>query len=337
MIWNEVQPAGNNNRNWLCMSFSPTGQIVLAGNESGLYKSNDYGSTWSLIFSTNYVNAVDMSDDGQNIMCSGNDGSHYGGRLYVSTNGGSSWTEKTPAGNAVRSWFNLSVSSDGTKMLATMNFVSNYSYTGHIWYSTNSGSTFSMLQPGAFDSSCYSTMSKDGSTIYIGLISNRMYKTTNGGSSWTQLYPRGVEDINYWSMQTSSNGQIVFVSSERISFPRNLQENISYNGGSSWSSGTVPARNKSVSTDGQKSTLLSLETIELLYTASTPTTIVQETPGGNAENFWAVAVSGNGQFFGAGRGGGIGSGRLYISGTPPPVDEGNDVMMHHMQILGGLM
>lgn len=39
-------------------------------------------------------------------------------RLYLSLDGGVTWSEKQPAGSFKRSWYALSISADGTKMLA---------------------------------------------------------------------------------------------------------------------------------------------------------------------------------------------------------------------------
>ncbi len=54
-----------------------------------------------------------MSSDGTNLIAD-----VYGGRLYISTNGGSSWAETQPAGDLDKNWYTTSMSSDGTKLIA---------------------------------------------------------------------------------------------------------------------------------------------------------------------------------------------------------------------------
>ena len=49
-----------------------------------------------------------MSSDGSKIIAG-----VYGGRLYLSTNSGTSWSEVQPAGAADKNWQTISISSDG--------------------------------------------------------------------------------------------------------------------------------------------------------------------------------------------------------------------------------
>ena len=64
----------------------------------------------------------------------------YNGRLYLSTNSGTNWSEVQPAGDADKSWRTSAMSSDGSKIIAVVN-------NSRLYLSTDSGTSWSEVQP----------------------------------------------------------------------------------------------------------------------------------------------------------------------------------------------
>jgi len=166
-----------------------------------------------------------MSSDGS-IIIAGRAGDYPGGRLYISTDGGSSWNETQPAGNTDVAWSTTSMSQDGAKIIAGYG---NNGYTGKLFISTNRGSSWNEIQPaGNKDDLSWTiaSMSSDGTKIIAGvsevginmdtpfsyLYNARLYISTDGGSTWNQTKPViSPDSINYdisaWSaISVSSDG-----------------------------------------------------------------------------------------------------------------------------------
>jgi photosystem II stability/assembly factor-like uncharacterized protein len=183
-----------------------------------------------------------MSSDGSKLIVGA-----YAGRLYISTNGGSSWNETQPAGNTNGYWTTVSLNSaDGSIMIA-----------GDGWYrlhiSTNGGSSWTETQPaGNVDQGWrMSSMNSDGSKIIAGVNGGRLYISTNSGSSWTETQPAGNVDQGWRMSSMNSDGSKIIVGNGGRLY-------ISTNSGSSWTE-TQPAGNTdkywnttSMNSDGSK-------------------------------------------------------------------------------------
>ena len=144
------------------------------------------------------------------------------------------WEEKTASG--VRSWTDISMSDDGAVIAA--------SFYGQVSVSTDSGDTWTLGgSPNYWESV---TVSGDGSTIYAGTI--YIYKSTNGGASWSQMSVP-FAGSSWISLATSTDG--TFVAGSRNG------GNIHYSddGGASWSAltqaGTSSWGDITISDDGQ--------------------------------------------------------------------------------------
>lgn len=86
------------NQNVNCLEPHPTdGSTLYAGSDSGFYKSNDYGFSWTRTGDVNdlQINSIAINPDNPSIMyiAADNFGSKKG--VYASTNGGASWPLKT--------------------------------------------------------------------------------------------------------------------------------------------------------------------------------------------------------------------------------------------------
>lgn len=91
----QVQPAGDISTTWIAVAMSVTGEVMMAATSSRrIYRSEDSGVTWFEVFPSGIAinrawKAIAMSQDGLRIMvCS----TSSGGFLYLSNDGGVTWT-----------------------------------------------------------------------------------------------------------------------------------------------------------------------------------------------------------------------------------------------------
>jgi photosystem II stability/assembly factor-like uncharacterized protein len=220
-------------------SMSADGNKVIAGNTGvnntwefgSLYISADGGSTWA-ITQPDWESALlpwqttSMSADG-NIIIAGYEYADLAvkyGRLFITNNGGSWWFETQPAGARNIFWQTSSMSADGTKIIVGSQIMSGTgSGTGRLWLTTNTGTTWSVTNPaGDVDLNWNTTsMSADGSRILASVLNGGIYYSSNGGNSWTQLYPTGVVENKSWrttSMSGDGTKMIAGIMSGRLYF-----------------------------------------------------------------------------------------------------------------------
>jgi len=114
------------------------GTKVFVAGTTGAYLSNDSGSTWTTISALSNVNdgsqsSAAMSSDGTKI--------YYGfkNKMYYSWDSGATWNLSLTASSSSTTLWNVSASTDGTKLLVSMQYGNQYSY------STNSGQTWTFV------------------------------------------------------------------------------------------------------------------------------------------------------------------------------------------------
>lgn len=244
VTWTAVLPNNDMNQSWESIACDSDGSVVILGSKTSLYLSTDSGATWTEKEPVTGVNhywiGVACDSDGSVLMAAVS-----GGRLYVSTNTGTSWTEKKPNGDVAQSykgvacntdgtilmaaittgnfytsidsgatwtekecdaqWYALACDSDGTVMLATVN------YSGRVYISTNSGSTFTEAHP-AGDTQKYwlpIAMDSDGSNLIAGIDDGRLYTSANGGATWTERQPGGDADKLWYAVASDSDGSFL--------------------------------------------------------------------------------------------------------------------------------
>ena len=189
--WTEARPAGDTNQHWRSGSASADGAVLLAGVHDGrLWLSTNSGTTW-----TQQTPAGVTDQDWRGCAVSANGAvllaGDYGGsvpasgaRLWLSTNGGSSWAETRPAGDVSKHWRSCAVDADGSVLLAG-------TYGGRLYRSTNSGSSWTEMTPaGSVDRNWRScTSDSDGSVLMVAAYGGRLYLSTDGGATWHELAP----------------------------------------------------------------------------------------------------------------------------------------------------
>lgn len=139
-----------------------------------------------------------MSSDGQKMIVGvQNDG------IYISSNGGDTWTEIFPTGvDDGPDWYTANMSSDGQKIVAGV-------FTGRLYRSIDGGENWAEMQPaGDIDHSWYTTsMSSDGLVLLAGIRNGRLYKSVDGGNFWSETQPAGNNNEEWSTSAMSSDGQ----------------------------------------------------------------------------------------------------------------------------------
>lgn len=199
------------------IKYHPTStNIVYAAGHKKIYKSTDGGTTWSTIFTnptTVNVSFIDLEIDILNnniIYASTNfsgDGTiaPHGAQLFVSTNSGTSWTNKTPP-NTILTGVSVAdaISIDLTPADAGNVYVmyTNGSSQQYVRKSSDNGNTwtlvsqFSPLWCWGYWKNEFEVSNTNANTFYAGACT--MHKSTNAGVSWSsisQYYP-GLPAIN---------------------------------------------------------------------------------------------------------------------------------------------
>jgi hypothetical protein len=223
--WNETQPAGDQSIWWFLVLMSDDGSTILAGGELDdedftpvSYISTNGGSTW-----TPLDNGIDMAygacdADGSFFLVSAWSPTD---KLYKSSDGGTTFTEVKPKGDATASWYGLACDIDGTRLVAA-------EYEGRAWVSSDSGASWTEVRPAGDEDFLWQSAACDpsGQKIALGAGSGAGYNTAgllvsgNYGTSWVDQspFPAGTMKYTVWA----SRNMMHFISSRHISGSDNL-------------------------------------------------------------------------------------------------------------------
>ncbi len=168
--------------------------LVFVGSSKGLFRSTDNIQTWTQVIATGNIKDVKFHPTKDSVVYVYNSSSATANQIFVSTNGGVSFTgSNTIPGNNGTGTGILSVSK------AEPNWVFYASRNG-IWKSTDEGVNFTFLSNP--NSSCYGFAVSDTSVNYMtyGYVDN--FNSSNGGStfaqySWWYLFNQNTTPFNY--------------------------------------------------------------------------------------------------------------------------------------------
>ena len=102
----------------------------------------------------------------------------YGGRLYRSTDSGTTWTETRPAGNTDQNWLSVAGSADGTQLMAGVSY-------GRLYRSTDSGTTWTETRPAGDTNQNWQSIATDalGIRFLVDVSGGRLYQLTIDAST----------------------------------------------------------------------------------------------------------------------------------------------------------
>lgn len=178
-------------------------QEILAATSNGVYKTTNGGTTWSLLSSNLFVDMEYKPGTTNTIY-----GSTNTGRIYLSTNSGSSWPQVYSNNNAGR--IELAVSPNQSTWVYGIEARNDETLEG-IVKSTNSGTSFTQIFSGntknmlGYDSNggdyegqanydlSIAVSPSNANTVIIGGVNT--WRSTNGGTQWSI--------VSYWSTYNS--------------------------------------------------------------------------------------------------------------------------------------
>lgn len=208
------------------------------GYYSGVYKTTDGGTNWTLqttgamLGGTHYFRNIEFLDENIGFLGTLNQ------KFYKTTDGGTTWnlvTNITPNPVAICGLDCVGPS--------TVYGCGAYFTPAHIIKSIDSGNTWQFI-----DMSAYATALVDINFINenIGFVSGNnasggvILKTTDGGTTWTQLLNTGTNGDYIWKLQIlNSNNNVIFGASEAVTpNPGRLVKSI--DGGVTWTFTNAP-------------------------------------------------------------------------------------------------
>lgn len=139
------------------------------------------------------VTAIAVEPTSQQIIYIGSPG----GGLWKSINGGSSWT---PIGDDFSNMTIWSIEIDPVNV----NTVYIGNSAGDVYRSTDAGGSFTLILNNSNPVTDILINPIDTDEIYAALRYSGLFRTTNGGTSWTEVITAGIEDVMYKPGSTST-------------------------------------------------------------------------------------------------------------------------------------
>jgi hypothetical protein len=202
-IW--TYALSNATRNWRSIALSSDGQYQTAVVNGGqIYRSIDYGVTWTAVDSNRNWQGVSVSRTGQYqtaIVTSG--------QIYRSTDYGVTWT----AVETNRAWNGISISSDGQYQTAVVS-------GGQIYRSIDYGITWSAVESNRF----WDGIAMSSSGQYQTAISNNVYRSIDYGVTWTSISVSGP----FQKISMSSSGQYQTLTTQGSTIVRSTNYGITW-------------------------------------------------------------------------------------------------------------
>ena len=211
---------------WDVLALSGDGQTAFAS----AYWGSTYrysGGVWTPSATTPasaYLDNLSMSNDGSFALA--------GGDYRLNRYSSGAWAVTTIPGYSGYIWPCISVSGDGSKMLAGARNGRMYLYSGNSWVETRP----------AGDANKYwisADMCDDGSVIIAAVgydntypaEAGRVYLSTDGGTTWTEIRPDGNADKVWKGVSVSRDGNVLFAV-----YQGNNNVFKSIDGGATWTS-----------------------------------------------------------------------------------------------------
>jgi len=219
-------------------------------------------------------------------------------RFFLSSNSGASFSEVGAITNQVPGSYPISISSNGSVILAPKG--------SGMFLSTNGGSTWSTIASALGSWSGGNAISSNGTYMLVSSSSNA-YISSNTGSTFTQITSIGTS-IYGWNFTVSYDGSRMAAAPMGINYGNGGYIYVSSNFGATWTQATSAGSNYwytlSGSADGMKLALATTSPATGNVTISTDGGVTWSTVGNSSgSNIGSVTVSGDGSVVYVGKGG----------------------------------
>ena len=190
---------------WLNISMSATGQYIVATECGKLFRSADYGATFTQSNIGTYTGSqsdqnpkISISSDGQRIIIPNS----YLNKVYLSLNSGASFTSITALPDFP--WSTASVSGDGRTMIAAPRL-------SDPWVSSDSGATW-QVSPMDLDFRYKdwgaSSISDDGTYVALTRYGYKIITSDSGGRGW-EIRPNSAA-ATWTGITSTSDGRVMY-------------------------------------------------------------------------------------------------------------------------------
>jgi photosystem II stability/assembly factor-like uncharacterized protein len=234
--WHTQRPSNLNGPDLTAIDCAAPTHCVAVGYDGGILVTRDSGLTWtdeSIPTDREFFSVSCPTVDTCFAVTDYNHSTSAPGKVYKSTDGGSTWTEKL---SAVKDFIAISCTSP------------THCWTGggpskFVLATTDGGDTWSTRSPGTL--SVLWSLSCLGTTFCIGASdtsAGQMDLTTDGGLTWSTTTPPGMTGRNLYSVRCVSTSNCVAVGTLGTA-------RATGNGGGSWSSESVPTTKTLMSLD----------------------------------------------------------------------------------------
>jgi photosystem II stability/assembly factor-like uncharacterized protein len=213
--WNPIYSPG---ANWVAIDPADSSKVYLAS--GGVQRSTDGGASWAPGDFSQVTNTVAINPVTPATLYAGTNGG-----LYKSTNGGASWVRAAYPLNQI----SIRAAAIDPTNPATVYFGTAGNPTPGVIRTTDGGSTWQNLLPYYVSINSIAIDPTASSTIYAGAANGFVYKTTDGGTSWSVLGNGGAFDFLFAVAIDPLTPATVYVATNRGVFK-------STDGGAHWAS-----------------------------------------------------------------------------------------------------
>ena len=177
--------------------------VACAKNGGYIWTSTNRGDTWVQRTGAGSRSWISVASSANGVKLIAAD---QGGSVWTSGDSGVTWTERPDVGPSPQTWSCVAISANGTYAAAGAGVpgVAN----GYIYWSDDSGATWT--QTGAPQRNDWTslTVSNDGATLYAtgtGQYTGPIYKSTDSGTTWNLIPFTGVT-VGFYAIAGSSDG-----------------------------------------------------------------------------------------------------------------------------------
>ncbi len=212
----------------------PAGNTMYTFSNTKVYKTTNYATSWSAlptaVVSSGVLRNVGAAASNSNVVGA----VASGGRVFISQNAGSSWTQSTPPNNQLSlSYISFDPGNASTVYVASVSPTQNAS---HLWKSTDAGAHWTSIDgyggsangfPTGVPVNIVTVDPLNSSTVYAGTQLG-LYRSTDGGTTWS-LFGTGMPLVSVDDLYIAPDDSVI----RAASYGRGFWQLQSQNGGTS--------------------------------------------------------------------------------------------------------